>query len=56
MASFRDIGAWKLAHELVLNVYEVTKRFPDGEKFGLISQFQRAAVSVPANIAEGFKK
>ena len=56
MSTFQDINAWKLAHKLVLSVYDVTKNFPEGEKFGLISQFQRAAVSVPANIAEGFKR
>ena len=56
MASFQDIKAWKLAHELVLYVYQMTKNFPEGEKYGLTSQFQRSAVSVPANIAEGFKK
>ena len=56
MASFRDITAWKLAHELVLMVYRITDNFPESEKFGLTSQFQRAAVSVPANIAEGYKK
>ena len=54
--SFQDIEAWKKAHEFVLTVYRVTKGFPDFEKFGLCSQFQRAAVSIPANIAEGYKK
>ena len=54
--SFQDIVAWKKAHEFVLTVYRVTKGFPDFEKFGLCSQFQRAAVSIPANIAEGYKK
>ncbi len=56
MVSFQDIKAWQLAHELVLCVYQVTQNFPEGEKYGLTSQFRRAAVSVPANIAEGFKK
>ena len=53
---FQNIVAWQKAHELVLLVYRVTKAFPDFEKFGLCSQFQRAAVSIPANIAEGYKK
>lgn len=53
---FQDLVVWQKAHQLVLRIYEVTKSFPDNEKFGLISQMRRAAVSIPANIAEGFKK
>lgn len=54
--NFHGIVAWQKAHEFVLLVYKMTKSFPDFEKFGLYSQFQRAAVSIPANIAEGYKK
>ena len=54
--SFKDIIAWKKAYEFVLLVYKATKKFPDLEKHGLSSQFQRAAVSIVANIAEGSKK
>lgn len=54
--SFKDIVAWQLAHEFVLFVYKITRGFPQEERFGLCSQFQRAAVSVPANIAEGYKR
>ena len=54
--NFHGIVAWQMAHEFVLMVYRETKHFPDFEKFGLCSQFQRAAVSIPANIAEGYKK
>jgi four helix bundle protein len=54
--SFRDLIVWQRAHELVLMVYKVTKEFPKDEMYGLTSQFRRAAVSVAANIAEGFKK
>ena len=54
--NFHGIVAWQKAHEFVLLVYKMTKSFPDFEKFGLCSQFQRAAVSIPANIAEGYKK
>ena len=54
--SFEDLIAWKKAHAFVLSVYKVTKGFPDDEKFGLTSQFRRAAVSIEANIAEGYRK
>src|ERR1041385_6958539 len=54
--SFRDVIAWQLAHKLVLEVCRYTKQFPKEELFGLTSQFRRAAVSVAANIAEGFAK
>jgi len=54
--SFEDIYAWQRAHQFVLSVYRATRSFPDFEKFGLSSQFQRAAVSIPANIAEGYRK
>ena len=54
--SFKDIVAWQKAHQFVLLVYKFTRTFPVEERFGLCSQFQRAAVSIPANIAEGYKK
>ena len=54
--SFEDLYVWQRAHQFVLSVYRATRLFPDFEKFGLSSQFQRAAVSIPANIAEGYRK
>ena len=54
--SFKDIIAWQKSHQFVLLVYRITNSFPVHERFGLCSQFQRAAVSIPANIAEGYKK
>ena len=54
--SFEDLFVWKKAHELVISVYKATKKYPKDELYGLVSQMRRAAVSVPANIAEGFKK
>jgi len=50
---FEDLLVWQAAIELAQLVYEVTRRFPNEEKFGLVSQMRRAAVSVPSNIAEG---
>ncbi len=54
--SFENIIAWQKAHAFTLLVYKTTRHFPDFERFGLSSQFQRAAVSIAANIAEGYKK
>lgn len=54
--SFEDIDIWKKAHQFVLDVYRLTENFPKQELFGLTSQFRRAAISIPANFAEGFKK
>lgn len=54
--SFQELTVWRLAHRLVLDVYAVTRRFPRDELYGLTSQIRRAAVSVPANIAEGFRR
>ena len=54
--SFENVVAWQKAHNLVLLIYKVTRHFPEDEKFGLTSQFRRAAVSIEANIAEGYKK
>ncbi len=54
--SFKNIVAWQKAYEFTLLVYKITEKFPDFEKYGLRSQFTRAAVSIPANIAEGYKK
>jgi len=54
--SFKDLIVWQKAHQLVLNVYRFSETFPSKEKYGLTSQLRRAIISVPANIAEGFKK
>ena len=54
--TFQDLIVWQKAHQFVLAIYTVTKKFPPDERFGLISQIRRASVSIPANIAEGFSK
>jgi len=53
---FQDLIVWQKSHALTLRVYKLTKSFPKEELFGLSSQMHRAAVSVAANIAEGFSK
>ena len=54
--TFENIIAWQKAHQFVLTVYRITQSFPIEEVYGLTSQFRRAAVSIEANIAEGYKK
>jgi len=53
MQDYRRLKVWQLAHEVALKAYKVTASFPREEMFGLSNQIRRAAVSVPANIAEG---
>ena len=54
--SFRDLLVWQKAHRFVLAIYEFTSHFPRQETYGLSLQMRPAAVSIPANIAEGFRK
>lgn len=54
--SFEDVDIWRKAHHFVLGVYKLTETFPNHELYGLTSQLRRAAVSIPANFAEGFGK
>jgi len=53
---FEDLLVWQKAHSFVLAVYTLTSSFPKQEIYGLTSQMRRAAVSIPANIAEGFRR
>ena len=52
--SHKDLIVWQKSMQLVKSIFLLTKKFPDSEKFGLISQMRRAAVSIPSNIAEGY--
>jgi len=54
--TFRDLETWQVAMDLAVEVYKTTARLPRDERFGLVSQMRRAAVSVPSNIAEGFTR
>lgn len=54
--TFEDLVVWQKAHSFVLAVYRITAAFPKHEVYGLSAQFRRAAVSIAANIAEGFRK
>ena len=54
--SFEELIAWQKAHQFVLGVYSLTESFPKEERYGLTLQFRRAAVSIAANISEGFRK
>ena len=54
--NFYDLEAWKSGHVLVLDIYEITNRFPKEKQFGLISQLRKASSSITANIDEGFER
>ena len=54
--TFQDLIVWQKAHSFVLKAYSFSRTFPREEMFGLTAQFRRAAISITANIAEGFKK
>ena len=56
MQRFTRVAAWRRSHQFALGIYQLTAGFPPAERFGLVSQLRRAAVSVAANIAEGAKR
>ena len=56
MQNYKDLIVWQKAHKMVLGVYQLSKKMPKEETYGLISQLRRCAVSVPANLAEGSGK
>jgi four helix bundle protein len=54
--TFRDLGVWQKSLDVAVRVYKLTAAFPADERFGLVSQMRRAAVSIPSNIAEGHSR
>jgi len=54
LRTYRDLKVWQQSYTTSLSVYRLTRKFPSGELYGLVSQMRRAAVSVPSNIAEGY--
>jgi four helix bundle protein len=56
ISSFQSLIVWQKGHQLVLDIYRMTKSFPDDERFSLISQIRRSSLSITANIAEGYRK
>ena len=56
MAGFKSLIVWQKSKDLSIEVYKLTKQFPSSEQFGLSSQMRRAAVAIPSNIAEGYRR
>lgn len=56
ISSYKDLIVWQKSMDLVTEIYKLTKQFPKSETFGIAQQMQRAAVSIPSNIAEGYKR
>jgi len=54
LKNFKELKVWQKAYQLCLDLYSITKIFPNEEKYGLSSQMRRASISIPANIAEGY--
>ena len=54
LRNYKDLKVWEKAYKLCINIYQITKAFPNDEKYGIVSQVRRSAVSIPSNIAEGY--
>jgi four helix bundle protein len=54
LKNFKELKVWQKAYQLCLDIYQISKNFPNGEKFGLTSQIRRSPVSIPSNISEGY--
>ena len=53
MSDYKKLNVWEIAHEFTVNIYNITKKFPKNEQYGLTSQIRRSASSIPTNIVEG---
>jgi four helix bundle protein len=56
IGTYRDLEIWKKGIEIVKDIYKLTEKFPKQETYGLVSQMRRSAISIPSNVAEGFKR
>ncbi|GAI77072.1 unnamed protein product [marine sediment metagenome] len=54
--TYRDLNIWNVGIELVKDIYKLTEKFPKQEMYGIVSQMRRSAISIPSNVAEGFKR
>ena len=54
--TYRDLNIWNAGIELVKDMYRLTEKFPKQEMYGIVSQMRRSAISIPSNVAEGFKR
>ena len=54
--TYRDLNIWNTGIELVKDIYKLTEKFPKHEMYGLVSQMRRSAISIPSNVAEGFRR
>lgn len=54
--TYRDLETWQACMDVLVDTYQLTRKFPDYERFGLTSQMQRASVSMPSNVAEGWAR
>jgi four helix bundle protein len=54
--TYKDLIVYQKAYDLALSIYKATKKFPDNEKYGLTSQMRRCSLSIPSNIAEGYRR
>jgi four helix bundle protein len=54
LKNYKGLNVWQKSYELCLEIYKITAKFPNEERYGLTSQIRRSAVSIPSNIAEGY--